>query len=92
MLPGVSASDKYLRLQREQESARRNKKSKDKKKRKRKGKKGRVDSESEDDIPVLHSVSSAFDAPEGAAALSDNDMDDRHKNDPHKLLDINLDE
>lgn len=47
------------------EQERRNKKVTKKKKKHKRGKKGRGDSESdEEDIPVLQSVSSAFDLPE----------------------------
>ncbi|XP_013390011.1 AP-3 complex subunit delta-1-like isoform X2 [Lingula anatina] len=89
-IPGMSATDKYMQLQREQERAMSSKKGKKKKKHK-KGKKGKVESEEEDDnIPVMHAVSAAYDMPEGASA-SEGEDDGGNPDDPHRLLDINLD-
>ena len=62
--PLALSSDKYLRAAQEAEAERRAKKAKDrhKKKKRKGGKKG--DDDSDNDIPVMHAVSSAFDAPE----------------------------
>ena len=64
---GLQSSDKYLKEMRLREAERRSGKkvSSKKKKKHKRGKKGQpVDSSEEDDIPVQHSVSSAFDLPE----------------------------
>ena len=99
-----------------------------KKTKKKKRRKGQPVSESDEDIPVMHVVSTAVDVPEvryvsvgvcgyvyvypswfcfyffdsltcfmfwsffQGAQDSDNEEDERKENDPHKLLDINLDE
>lgn len=93
-VPGLTSSDKYLKQAKEQALERQSKQKKSKKKTKGKHKKGKVektDSE-EDDIPVVHVVSTATDVPEGIQ-LSDNDNDfGGSEDDPHRQLDINLDE
>lgn len=65
-------------------------KRKEKKKKKYKGKKGYVDTDSDQDF-VAPNVSSTFDIPEGVT-LSDDDGDNRRKDDPYKMLDIDLDQ
>lgn len=93
-VPGLSSSEKYLKQAKEQELERQSKRNKkSKKKAKSKDKKGKArKSDSEDDIPVLHVVSTATDVPEGIQ-LSDNDNDiGTSQDDPHRQLDINLDE
>ena len=66
--PALS-SDKYLRAAQEAEAERHSRKGKDRKKKKRKGKKGQ-ESDSENDMPVSHTVSSAFDAPEVSSLIT----------------------
>ena len=66
-LAGLSSSDKYLRVHREQLAAARNRRDKAKtsrKKKKNKKRSGRAASESEDEVPVLHQVNTAEEAPE----------------------------
>ena len=61
----MPSSDKYLQQARNEEAQRRAQKiTNRKKKKRRKGKKGPPESDSENEIPVLHSVSTAYDAPE----------------------------
>ena len=55
---GLNSLDKYLQLNE------RHSKRKDKKRKKRKGKKGAPTTDSEDELPTLHKVSTAFDVPE----------------------------
>ena len=87
------SSDKYLQRHREILAQHERKRTKDKKKKKHRKKKGQPHSDTdEDDLPTMHAVSSTFDVPEGISA-SDEEGDDRKSaDDPHKLLDINLDE
>lgn len=92
-VPGLSSSDKYLKQAKEQELERQSKRKRGKKKAKGKDKSGKDrKSDSEGDIPVLHVVSTTTDVPEGIQ-LSDNDNDfGTSEDDPHRQLDINLDE
>ncbi|KAI0240347.1 AP-3 complex subunit delta-1 [Lamellibrachia satsuma] len=90
-VPGMSMSDKYLQLQRQQESERRRRKEKKSKKKKGKKKKGDSSSESEDGLSAAISVNTEYDIPEGANVSDDDDFKGS-KDDPHRLLNINLDE
>lgn len=101
-VPGLSSSDKYLKLGSMLDdsghqpfggssSGKKTKKTK----RKKKGRKGQQysDTDEEDEIDAnLHAaVSTVMDMPEGAH-ISDKDDDDQDVDDPHRKLNINLDE
>ena len=63
---GMSMSDKYLQLQRQQEAERRRRKEKKSRKKKRGKKKGgdAASSDSEDDVSAAVSVNTEYDVPE----------------------------
>ena len=65
---GLSSSDKYLQMHKEQEAARRINKAHSKtskRKHKKKSRRGQpVDNDDDDDIPTQHVVSTTYDAPE----------------------------
>merc|ERR1712179_174969 len=65
-----------------------------KKHKKRSKKKGRISSSSEEDLQESQHVVnvSVGEMPEGADFSDDNEKDERPEDDPHKALDINLDE
>ncbi|XP_066997437.1 AP-3 complex subunit delta-1 [Anabrus simplex] len=86
-VPGLASSDSYLKL------GKKTGKTMKKKKRKSKtGKKDAVTSEEEDSYP-LHVVNTDIgEMPEGAQLSDEDDVDSRPNDDPHKALDINLDE
>uniref|UniRef100_A0A9J7YHU3 AP-3 complex subunit delta-1 n=1 Tax=Cyprinus carpio carpio TaxID=630221 RepID=A0A9J7YHU3_CYPCA len=92
-VPGMPTSDQYLKLEEERqqkEKAERKKKEK-KKKREKRGKERKADSgpESEEDIRPAHQVDIVTEEmPENALPSDD---DDKDPNDPHKALDIDLD-
>ncbi|XP_069693426.1 AP-3 complex subunit delta-1-like [Periplaneta americana] len=86
-IPGLASSDNYLSLDRSTEK-------RHKKKKRRKGKKGKIatSEEEEDDVP-LHVVNTDIgEMPEGAQVSDGEEPDSRPNDDPHKALDINLDE
>ncbi|KAM3876027.1 AP-3 complex subunit delta-1 isoform 2-T2 [Diretmus argenteus] len=94
-VPGLPMSDQYVKLEEERrQKERAEKKKKDKKKRKEKrtgGRGKRRDSgpESEEDITPAHMVDIVTEEmPENALPSDD---DDKDPNDPHKALDIDLD-
>jgi AP-3 complex subunit delta-1 len=99
IIPGVTSSDSYYRMtQIDMENKKLKKKMKNKlKNNDKKGKKNKNKNEAdeeeddEDDMPVVKVL--ANEMPEGA--IEDSDEDERSKralNDPHRALDINLDE
>lgn len=81
-------SDQYLEASRSSQ-----RKEKSKKAKKKKSKKGKAEDSSESDDPQpVHVVNTAIELPEGAT-LSDNDENNQlDLNDPHRALDINLDD
>ncbi|XP_029005396.1 AP-3 complex subunit delta-1 isoform X5 [Betta splendens] len=93
-VPGLPMSDQYVKLEEERrQKERAEKKKKDKKKRKEKrsgrGKKRDSAPESEEDITPAHMVDIVTEEmPENALP---SDEDDKDPNDPHKALDIDLD-
>lgn len=95
-IPGVTSSDSYYRMsQIDNENKKLKKKMKLKAAAGKGGKKKKnvplEDEEEEDDLPVVKVLKNEM--PEGA--LDDSDDDDRKKkgvNDPHRALDIDLDE
>ncbi|XP_043205811.1 AP-3 complex subunit delta-1-like isoform X2 [Amphibalanus amphitrite] len=82
---GLASSDDYLKMQnRSYKSSKKNKK--------KKKKKGEPKSSSDEDaVPVVHEVSVGGEMPEGARS-SEDEKDTRPADDPHRALDINLDE
>lgn len=90
-IPGLTTSDKYLKVKKEKDNN--NKKSKKKTKKSKKGRK-EISSEDENPEPLVIVNTAIGEMPEGAI-MSDgenDDDDDESNNDPHKALDINLDE
>ncbi|XP_024910067.1 AP-3 complex subunit delta-1 isoform X4 [Cynoglossus semilaevis] len=93
-VPGLPMSDQYVKLEEERrQKERAEKKKKDKKKRKEKrsgrGKKHDSGPESEEDITPAHMVDIVTEEmPENALPSDD---DEKDPNDPHKALDIDLD-
>ncbi|XP_021179871.2 AP-3 complex subunit delta-1 isoform X5 [Fundulus heteroclitus] len=93
-VPGLPMSDQYVKLEEERrQKARADKKKKEKKKRKEKrsgrGKKHDSGPESEEDIAPAHMVDIVTEEmPENALPSDD---DERDPSDPHKALDIDLD-
>ncbi|XP_026053995.1 AP-3 complex subunit delta-1-like isoform X2 [Carassius auratus] len=92
-VPGMPMSDQYLKLEEERqqkEKAERKKKEKKKKREKRgKGRKADSGPESEEDItPAQHVDIVTEEMPENALPSDD---DDKDPNDPHRALDIDLD-
>ncbi|XP_037068745.1 AP-3 complex subunit delta-1-like [Pollicipes pollicipes] len=84
---GFANSDDYLKMQnRSYKASKKNKKKRSKKKH------GAQKSSSEDEAPpVVHEVSVGGEMPEGARS-SEDEKDARPADDPHRALDINLDE
>nr|XP_006815142.1 PREDICTED: AP-3 complex subunit delta-1-like [Saccoglossus kowalevskii] len=82
-VPGMTVTDKYMKEQTKKEK---------RKKKKKKGRKGRArETDSEEDIPVMHEVDTTVDMPEGAT-LSDGEEERMDPNDPHRALaDIDID-
>lgn len=69
------------------------KQSKKDKKKKKKRKKDKVSSDDDDDIQALHVVNTDIgEMPEGAELSDPDDNDNRPQDDPHRALDIDLDE
>ena len=99
-IPGVTSSDSYLRMsQIDQENKKLKKKMKIKKgdkSKKKSSKKNQVGEDEEEDEdedkegPVVKVLSNEM--PEGAAEDSDDGKSKRDINDPHRALDVNLDE
>uniref|UniRef100_A0A8D0AAQ2 AP-3 complex subunit delta-1 n=1 Tax=Sander lucioperca TaxID=283035 RepID=A0A8D0AAQ2_SANLU len=93
-VPGLPMSDQYVKLEeerRQKDRADKKKKEKKKRKEKRSGRGKRHDSgpESEEDITPAHMVDIVTEEmPENALPSDD---DDKDPNDPHKALDIDLD-
>lgn len=88
-IPGLISSDKYLQTH---NNKTKNTQRKSKKKR-RKTKKGKqILTDSEDDISAVHEVTILQEEMPDGARSTDDDDDDRNLNDPHRALDINLDE
>ncbi|KAA8589955.1 hypothetical protein FQN60_013320 [Etheostoma spectabile] len=93
-VPGLPMSDQYVKLEeerRQKDKAEKKKKEKKKRKEKRSGRGKRHDSgpESEEDITPAHMVDIVTEEmPENALPSDD---DDKDPNDPHKALDIDLD-
>ncbi|XP_061634984.1 AP-3 complex subunit delta-1 isoform X3 [Phyllopteryx taeniolatus] len=93
-VPGLPMSDQYVKLEeerRQKERADKKKKEKKKKREKRSGRGKKHDSgpESEEDITPAHMVDIVTEEmPENALP---SDEDDKDPNDPHKALDIDLD-
>ncbi|XP_061832221.1 AP-3 complex subunit delta-1 isoform X2 [Nerophis lumbriciformis] len=92
-VPGLPMSDQYVKLEEERRQKERAEKKKEKKKRKEKrsgrGKKHDSGPESEEDITPAHMVDIVTEEmPENALPSDD---DDKDPNDPHKALDIDLD-
>ncbi|KAJ8277250.1 hypothetical protein GJAV_G00073100 [Gymnothorax javanicus] len=92
-VPGMPMSDQYLKLEeerRQKERADRKKKEKKKKREKRsRGRRGDSGPESEEDITPAHMVDIVTEEmPENALP---SDEDEKDPNDPHKALDIDLD-
>uniref|UniRef100_A0A131Z343 AP-3 complex subunit delta-1 n=2 Tax=Ixodidae TaxID=6939 RepID=A0A131Z343_RHIAP len=95
-IPGLISSDKYLSASRkEQDMAHGGDGTKKKKKKLKKSKdrlKKPLASESEEELPApLGVVNTSVEMPEGAR-LTDDDDDDRNADDPHRALDIDLEE
>lgn len=88
-IPGLASSDNYLSLDQSTKTRHKNKK-------KKKGRKGEViasEEEGGEDIAPLHIVNTDIgEMPEGAQASDGEELDSRPNDDPHKALDINLDE
>ena len=96
-IPGVTSSDSYLRMtQIDNENKKLKKKMKKKakeeagKKGKKKGKNSEEEEEDESEGPVIKILSNEM--PEGAVDDSDDEKKYKDANDPHRALDINLDE
>nr|CAD7586612.1 unnamed protein product [Timema genevievae] len=88
LFSGLASSDKYYNLDLQSEK-------RQKKKKKRKGKKGgneMVSSEEEGDTPVHVVNTDIGEMPEGAQLSDGDEHDSRPSDDPHKALDIDLDE
>ena len=94
-IPGVTSSDSYLRMsQIDMENKKLKKKMKNKKGEKTKKSKSKksnnFDEDEENEGPIVKVL--ANEMPEGAAEDSDDGKSKRPINDPHRALDINLDE
>ncbi|ROT83189.1 hypothetical protein C7M84_023627 [Penaeus vannamei] len=88
-IPGMASLDKYQFVEGRQESG----KKRDKKHKKRSKKRGVASSSSDEDVPRTHVVNTDVgEMPEGANFSDENEPDDRPEDDPHRALDINLDE
>lgn len=88
-IPGMTSLDKYQVM----DDWEGGKKRHHKKQKKRSKRRGRVSSSSEEEIPQTHVVNTDLgEMPEGANLSDDNEVDDRPEDDPHRALDIDLDE
>ncbi|XP_037789787.1 AP-3 complex subunit delta-1-like [Penaeus monodon] len=88
-IPGMASLDKYQFVEGRQGSG----KKRDKKHKKRSKKRGVASSSSDEDVPRTHVVNTDVgEMPEGANFSDENEPDDRPEDDPHRALDINLDE
>ncbi|CAD5114681.1 DgyrCDS3727 [Dimorphilus gyrociliatus] len=87
----IKSSDKYLIEAREEERRAIEKKNKKRLSKKSKKKKNHY-SDEEIEPSVQHSVNVAFDMPEGATLSDEDAADNKAVDDPHRMLDINLDE
>lgn len=92
-IPGLASSNHYMSPSKAYEVDP-DKHSKKDKKKKKKRKKDKVSSEEDDDnIQALHVVNTDIgEMPEGAELSDADDKDDRPQDDPHRALDIDLDE
>ncbi|KAH6941758.1 hypothetical protein HPB50_023564 [Hyalomma asiaticum] len=98
-IPGLISSDKYLNASRKEQDMAdggdggKKKKKKLKKSKDRRKKLPQLASESEEEeLPApLGVVNTSVEMPEGAR-LTDDDDDDRNADDPHRALDIDLEE
>ena len=90
-IPGVTSSDKYYRMtQIDYENKKLKKKMKNKSDKKKKTKEGDEEEEDDEDEPVVKVLSNEM--PEGALDDSGDESRKMDVNDPHRALDINLDE
>ncbi|KAK7071500.1 AP-3 complex subunit delta-1, partial [Halocaridina rubra] len=88
-IPGMTSLDKYQVMDGYEGSKKRH----HKKQKKRSKRRGRVSSSSEEEVPQSQVVNTDVgEMPEGANFSDDNEPDDRPEDDPHRALDINLDE
>ncbi|XP_064098202.1 AP-3 complex subunit delta-1-like [Macrobrachium nipponense] len=88
-IPGMTSLDKYQVVDGWEGSKKRH----TKKQKKRSKRRGRVSSSSEEEMPQTHIVNTDVgEMPEGANISDDNEPDDRPEDDPHRALDIDLDE
>lgn len=87
-IPGLISSDKYLQVT---GNASKSRKTKKKRKRSKKGKAVESESEEESVQPVHVVAITEGEMPEGAKSSDDED-DERNSNDPHKALNIDLEE
>ncbi|MFT7819362.1 AP-3 complex subunit delta-1-like isoform X1, partial [Arapaima gigas] len=94
-VPGMSTSDKYLKLEEERRQRERTERSKKEKKKKKREKRRRLSQrhdsgpESEEDIAPAHMVDIVTEEmPENALPSDD---DDKDPNDPYRALDVDLD-
>ncbi|XP_068238241.1 AP-3 complex subunit delta-1 isoform X2 [Palaemon carinicauda] len=88
-IPGMTSLDKYQVVDGWEVGKKRH----PKKQKKRSKRRGRVSSSSEEEVPQSHVVNTDVgEMPEGANFSDDNEPDDRPEDDPHRALDINLDE
>lgn len=88
-IPGMTSLDKYQVVDGWQDGG----KKRHKKQKKRSKRKGQVSSSSEEEINRMHVVNTDIgEMPEGAHLSDDYEIDDRPEDDPHRALDINLDE
>lgn len=91
-IPGLTSSNHYMSPSKSY-NVEIDKPSKKDKKKKKKRKKEKVSSEDDDDIQALHVVNTDIgEMPEGAQLSDPDDNDNRPEDDPHRALDINLDE
>ncbi|PVD23927.1 hypothetical protein C0Q70_17203 [Pomacea canaliculata] len=88
-VPGLSSSDKYLKLERQKTEGKGRKDGKIHKKGKKKRRKGKEAESEEEEIEPAHAVSTVLDAPEGVEISSD--KEEEADGDPYKMLDVNLD-
>ncbi|XP_045610088.1 AP-3 complex subunit delta-1 isoform X2 [Procambarus clarkii] len=88
-IPGMTSLDKYQVVDGWQDGG----KKRHKKQKKRSKRKGQASSSSDEEVHQLHVVNTDIgEMPEGAHLSDDNEIDDRPEDDPHRALDINLDE
>ncbi|XP_042237387.1 AP-3 complex subunit delta-1-like isoform X2 [Homarus americanus] len=88
-IPGMTSLDKYQLVDGWQDGS----KKRHKKQKKRSKRKGPLTSSSDEEIRQAHVVNTDVgEMPEGAHFSDDNEVDDRPEDDPHRALDIDLDE